>query len=51
MMFPIGFVPPHLRQFIALFAVAEGCLFLDIEWFVLFLWKVHKGTKYENLIS
>ena len=28
---------PHLRQCIALFAVAEGWLLLDIGWFVLFL--------------
>ena len=35
---PVGFVPPspHLRQCIALFAVAEGWLLLDIGWFVLF---------------
>ena len=29
--------PPHLRQSIALFAVAEVWLLLDIGWFVLFL--------------
>ena len=33
----IGFVAPsHLRQCIALFAVIEGWLLLDIEWFVSF---------------
>ena len=37
---PVGFVahpPPNLRQGIALFVVTEGCLFLDIGRFVLFL--------------
>ena len=36
---PVGFVtpPPLLRQYIAIFAVAEGWLLLDIGWFVLFL--------------
>ena len=36
---PVGFVlpPPILRLNIAYFAVAEGWLLLDIEWFVLFL--------------
>ena len=37
---PVGFVtpppPPSFRQCIALFAVAEGWLLLDIRWFVLF---------------
>ena len=28
--------PPHLSQCIALFAVAEGWLLLDIGWIVLF---------------
>ena len=28
--------PPHLSQRIALFAVVEGWLLLDIGWFVLF---------------
>ena len=27
--------PPHLRQCIALFAVAEGWVLLDIGWFIL----------------
>ena len=31
------YTPCHLRQCIALFAVAEGWLLLDIGWFVLFL--------------
>ena len=37
---PVGFVtpPPILRLCIALFAVAEGWLLLDIGWFVLFNW-------------
>ena len=35
---PVGFVPsPLLRLFIALFAVADGWLLLDIGGFVLFL--------------
>ena len=36
---PVGFVftPTLLRQCIAIFAVAEGWLLLDIGWFVLFL--------------
>ena len=35
---PVGFVTPSLlRQCIAIFAVAEGWLLLDIGWFVLFL--------------
>ena len=33
---PVGFVTPPLRLCIALFAVAEGWLLLDIGWFVLF---------------
>ena len=36
---PVGFVtppPPILRLCIALFAVVEGWLLLDIGWFVLF---------------
>ena len=35
---PVGFVtpPPILRLYIALFAVAEGWLLLDIGWFVSF---------------
>ena len=37
MMFPLVLLPPILRLCIALFAVAEGCLLLDIGWFVLFL--------------
>ena len=41
---PVGFVncnpPPILRLCIALFAVAEGWLLLDIGWFVLFLSKL-----------
>ena len=35
---PVGFVsPPLLRQCIAIFAVAEGWLLLDIGLFVLFI--------------
>ena len=36
---PVDFVttPPILRLYVALFAVAEGWLLLDIGWFVLFL--------------
>ena len=38
MMFPLVLYPPlFLRQCIAIFAVAEGWLLLDIGWFVLFL--------------
>ena len=38
MMFPsVLSLPPHLRLCIALFAVAEGWLLLDIGWFVLFV--------------
>ena len=33
---PVGFVSPLLRQCIAIFAVAEVWLLLDIGWFVLF---------------
>ena len=34
---PVGFVPtPYLMQYIALLAVAEGWLLIDIGWFVLF---------------
>ena len=35
MMIPLVFNSPNLRQCIALFAVAEGWLLLDIGWFVL----------------
>ena len=38
---PVGLVappPPHLRQCIALYAVVEGWLLLDIELFVLFFY-------------
>ena len=31
-------IPPHLRQCIVLFAVAEGWLLLDIGWFALLLY-------------
>ena len=36
---PVGFVAPlpHFRQWIALFAMAEEWLLLNIRWFVLFL--------------
>ena len=37
---------PHLRQFIALYAVAKGWLLLDIGWFVLF-WQANLATCYE----
>ena len=36
MMFPLVLYPPCFRQFIAIFAVAEGWLLLDIGWLVLF---------------
>ena len=36
---PVGFVTPHLGQYIALFAVAEGWLLLHIGRFVLFFYK------------
>ena len=44
---PVGFVtpPPHLRQCIAMFAVAEGRLLLDIGRFVLFSWYRTKKTQ------
>ena len=35
-MFPLVLYPSHLRQCIALFAVVEGWLLLDIGLFVLF---------------
>ena len=35
---PVGFEPSPLRQCIALFAVAEGLLLLDIGRFVLFMY-------------
>ena len=38
---PVGFIAPLLRQCYALYAVAEGWLFLDIGWFVLFFrWSI-----------
>ena len=45
-MFPLvlSTPPPHLRQCIALFAVAERRLLLDIGWFVLFFLDKFKYT-------
>ena len=37
MIFPLVLYPPLLRQCIAIFALAEGCLLFDIEWAFLFL--------------
>ena len=37
---PVGFVSQLFRQCIAIFAVSEGWLLLDIEWFVLFVYDV-----------
>ena len=49
---PIGFVSlPHLRQCIALFAVAEGWLLLDVGWFVLFLEVGLYHTNYKALLA
>ena len=49
---PVGFVtsPPHLRQCLALFAVAEGWLLLNIIWFVLLYvsiiaWQIKASAK------
>ena len=42
MIFPFVLPPPHLRQCFALFAVAEGWLLLDIEWFVLFFYTYYQ---------
>ena len=49
MMFPLVLYPPPpiLRLCIALFAVAEGWLLLDIGWFVLFL----EARKHDKVTS
>ena len=48
---PVGFVPPpfFLRLCIALFAVAEGWLLLDIGWFFLFLWMIFICVHFNSL--